>query len=160
MYFSGGKICTYLRAYYSYSPSHSFPFSKLAEKLMSKTLPCSIQFPTSLSPPSPLKGSQVIRGRSQTASKRGLTVTVPTSPFAPAHMPSAPGSTHSLQASSSLPTQQGRTGQTPGLHCDWHAISLQGKCPGNSYCQDLGNKQRAWLLPGSWVQIKTALPTH
>lgn len=94
-----------------------------------------------LSPPSPFRGSQVIRGCSQIASKRGLTAKVPTYPFAPAHMTSAPGSTHSLQASTSLPTQQGRTGQTPGLHCDWHAISLQGKCPGNFYCQNLGNKQ-------------------
>lgn len=141
--------CTYLRVYYSYSPSHSFLFSKLAEKVMSRTL---------LSPSSPFKGGHVTRERSQITLKRGLAVTVPTYPFTPAHRTSVPGSMGTLQASTSLPTQQGRTGQTPGLCCDWHTTSLQGKCPGNTYCQNLGNKQRARL----WrrVQIKTVLPTH
>lgn len=111
-----------------------------------------------LSLSSPFKGGHVIRKRSQMTSKRGLAGTVPTYPFAPAHRTSAPGSMRALQASTSLPTQQGRTGQTPGLCCDWHTTSLQGKCPGNTYCQNLGDKQKAWLWP--WVQIKTVLPTH
>lgn len=64
-------------------------------------------------------------------------------------MTSVPGSMHTLQASTSLPTQQGRIGQTTGLCCAWHTTSLQGKCPGNAYCQDLGNKESlapAWVL--------------
>lgn len=50
---------------------------------------------------------------------------VPTHPaFTPAHDASVPDSRSTLQAFTSLPAQQGRTGQTPGLCCDWHTTSL------------------------------------
>lgn len=116
--------------------------------------PCFVpnSFP-GLFPSSPFEGGHVIRERSQIASERGLAVTVPTYSFSPAHRTSVPGSMRTL-----LPTQQGRTGQTPGLCCDWHTTSIQGKCPGDAERQNLGNTQRdgLWL----WVQIKTVLPTH
>lgn len=147
MHFSGRKTAP---AYvsYSYSPFSS-PSPKLAEKAVSKILPCTTQ-----SHGFPRLSILLRRGPcdSRTFSdhfKRGLTGTVPTYPLAPAHMTSVPGSMHTLQASTSLPTQQGRIGQTTELCRDWHATSLQGKCAGNAYCQGLGNKQSlalAWVL--------------
>lgn len=137
-----------------HAPSHS---QNRLKKSCRRPCLVSYSFP-GLSPSSTFKGGHVIREGSQIASKRGLAVTVPTYPFSPAHRTSVPGCMRTLQASTGLPTQQGRTGQTPGLCCDWHTTSIQGKCPGDAECQNLGNTQRdgLWL----WVQIKTVLPTH
>lgn len=114
-----------------HTPSHSQNWLK-----KSCQRPCFVpySFP-GLSPSSPLEGGHVIRERSQIASERGLAVTVPTYSFSPAHRTSVPGSMRTL-----LPTQQGRTGQTPGLCCDWHTTSIQGKCP------ELGQYPERWAL--------------
>lgn len=73
------------------------------------------------------------------------------SPFAPAHDTSAPDSRSALQAPTSLPAQQGRTGQTLGLCCDWHATSLPGQTPRPcKYCQDLGNHREPGCGPVPW----------
>jgi hypothetical protein len=88
-----------------HTPSRSQNWLK---KVMSRTLPYSIQFPTALSFFAFQGGHVISRKRSQITSKRGLAVTVPTYPFAPAHRTSATGSMGTLQTSTSLPTQLSR----------------------------------------------------
>lgn len=145
MHFSGGKTAP---AYVSLihvllrSPLHSQNWLRSCSAPHGRTASHG-----SLHPPS--KGAVGFENVLRPHFKRGLTGTVPTYPLAPAHMTSVPGSMHTLQASASLPTQQGRIGQTTGLCRDWHTTSRQGKGSGNAYCQDLGNKQS-----------KTARPTH
>lgn len=72
-----------------------------------------------------------------------FTVTAPTYLFPPAHTASVPNSMCSLQAPTSLPAQQGRTGQTLGLP----RANAQA---GNVHCQVLGNSKElgSGLGPG------------
>jgi hypothetical protein len=93
-----------------------------------------------------------IREPSQIPCCKDFTLTVPTSPLAPAHTASVPDMC-TLQAFTSLPAQQGRTGQTLGLCCDWHTTR---QC---ADCQDLGNNKEpgSGLGPGPGSELP---PTH
>ena len=85
------------------------------------------------------------------------------SPFAPAHDTSVPDSRSALQAPTSLPAQQGRTGQTLGLCCDWHATNLPGQKPrpcSTARTWAITRSLAAAWCPGAWMARRSPEPTH
>lgn len=85
------------------------------------------------------------------------------SPFAPAHDTSVPDSRSALQAPTSLPAQQGRTGQTLGLCCDWHATNLPGQTPrpcSTARTWAITRSLAAARCPGAWMARRSPEPTH
>lgn len=85
------------------------------------------------------------------------------SPFAPAHDTSVPDSRSALQAPTSLPAQQGRTGQTLGLCCDWHATNLPGQKPrpcSTARTWAITRSLAAARCPGAWMARRSPEPTH
>lgn len=92
-----------------------------------------------------------------------LTVPTTPSPFAPAHDTSVPDSRRALQAPTSLQAQQGRTGQTLGLCCDWHATSLPGQTPrpcSTARTWAITGSLAAARCPGAWMDRRSPQPTR
>ena len=92
-------------------------------------------------------------------------LTVPTPPplFAPAHDTSVPDSRSAPQAPTSLQAQQGRTGQTLGLCCDWHATSLPGQTPrpcSTARTWAITGSLAAARCPGAWMDRRSPQPTR